>query len=85
MHTLLRELIAMNWLLVASITTAVTQVTAQQTPFPSGTCASIGYSTSCCPPDINCQAADGYCQCDESCHLYGDCCQDAHCSSRKYI
>ena len=46
-----------------------------------GTCASIGYSTSCCPPGGNCQASDGECHCDSNCHLYDDCCPDVHCTA----
>ena len=50
----------------------------------SGTCASIGYSNTCCPPRINCQATDGNCHCGADCHKFGDCCMDAHCPSRNY-
>ena len=49
----------------------------------SGSCASIGYSTSCCPPSEgdNCKATDGDidCYCNPICHFYGDCCEDVYC------
>ena len=48
-----------------------------------GTCASIGYSNACCPPNEVCQASDGECYCNANCHTFGDCCQDVHCPSRK--
>ena len=50
-------------------------------PIVSGTCASIGYSNSCCPLSLGdeCQAADGECRCDTNCHVYQDCCEDVHC------
>lgn len=52
-------------------------------PIVSGTCASIGYSNSCCPLSLGdeCQAADGECRCDTNCHVYQDCCEDVHCPS----
>ena len=49
----------------------------------AGTCASIGYSTACCPPGANCQAADGNCFCGVDCHIYDDCCTDVNCPERK--
>ena len=47
----------------------------------SGTCASIGYTTRCCPPDEDCMAADNddgtdACYCSSDCHVFGDCCSD---------
>ena len=44
----------------------------------AGTCASIGYTTGCCPPDVDCKATDGYmdCYCNFDCHQWGDCCSD---------
>ena len=51
----------------------------------SGTCASINYTNSCCPPRRNCQAADGNCHCGADCHAMGNCCVDAHCPSRTYV
>ena len=50
----------------------------------TGTCASIGYSTSCCPPSEGdaCLATDGDCSCSTDCHIFRDCCEDAHCPSR---
>ena len=50
---------------------------------PAGTCASIGYSTACCPRGQNCQAANGDCFCGADCHVYGDCCTDVYCPARK--
>ena len=53
----------------------------------TGTCVSIGYSTSCCPRQgANCQASDGNCGCGDNCHAFGDCCSDVHCpESNKHI
>ena len=50
----------------------------------SGTCASIGYSTSCCPPwrGDDCIATDGDCFCGADCHNFGDCCKDVNCTAR---
>ena len=47
----------------------------------SGTCASIGYTTRCCPPDEDCMAVDNSagtdpCYCSSDCHVFGDCCSD---------
>ena len=58
-------------------------------PPPSGTCASIGYSMSCCPQSLNradCRAIDGTCNCGHDCHLdhNRDCCSDIACPRRKY-
>ena len=72
----------MNWLVATNIVAALSLAAAQQNAMLSGTCASIGYSTACCPPDMNCQAADGNCQCGADCHTLVDCCQDVHCPSR---
>ena len=49
-----------------------------------GSCASIGYSTKCCPSseEHNCQATNGDCFCNPLCHFYGDCCEDVHCPAR---
>ena len=49
-----------------------------------GSCANIGYSTSCCPPwgGDACLATDGSCSCGTDCHIFGDCCEDVHCPSR---
>ena len=49
-------------------------------PTLTGTCASIGYSTACCPPGAQCEAMDGNCHCGADCHTNGDCCPDAQCS-----
>ena len=48
------------------------------------TCASIGYSTKCCPPGLqHCTVANGddnHCSCAGGCHdVYKDCCEDAFC------
>lgn len=57
---------------------------AQIGPSLTGTCASIGYSTSCCPVNApNCQATDGNCRCGSNCHTFGDCCSDVSCPSSK--
>ena len=42
------------------------------------TCASIGYTTGCCPPDLECKATNGdtHCYCSADCHNYDDCCTD---------
>ena len=63
----------------------ISSAAAQQAPGPpsTGTCASIGYSTACCPRGGNCQASDGNCQCSADCHEFGDCCSDVHCPARK--
>ena len=47
----------------------------------TGTCASIGYTTQCCPPDEDCTAADNIagteaCYCSSDCYIYEDCCSD---------
>ena len=50
----------------------------------SGTCASIGYADSCCPPqNDSCKSADGECFCNADCHTYGDCCENVYCPSSK--
>ena len=48
----------------------------------SGTCASINYSDTCCPPGANCKAADGECYCNAACHELSDCCRDVYCPPR---
>ena len=63
---------------------SLTFITNHPAPALTGTCASIGYSTACCPPDRNCQASDGNCQCGAYCHIHGDCCSDVYCPSRNY-
>ena len=45
----------------------------------TGSCASIGYSTVCCPPWAQCEATDGNCHCGADCRFNGDCCPDAQC------
>lgn len=54
-------------------------------PTLTGTCASIGYSTACCPPGpvAQCRATDGNCYCGADCHVNGDCCPDAQCPESK--
>ena len=46
-----------------------------------GTCASIGYSTKCCPPGESCEASDGNCKCSASCRsqYFNNCCEDVFC------
>lgn len=52
----------------------------------TGTCASIGYSTKCCPPGLDCTAKDGNCTCDTSCHNHKNlCCKDVFCRQSKLI
>ena len=45
----------------------------------TGTCAAMNYKN-CCTPGTNaslsCHGSDGVCFCDQSCHLFGDCCTD---------
>ena len=48
----------------------------------NGTCASINYSDTCCPPGANCKAADGDCYCNAKCHELSDCCRDVYCPPR---
>ena len=70
-------------IIIASFATASLTALAhtyQGQPQVTGTCASIGYSSTCCPPSEDCQAKDGNCRCSADCHHYGDCCQDNHCS-----
>ena len=51
--------LTMNWLVV--VTLAAVHQSMYRHAMVSGTCASIGYSTACCPPDAMC---------------LGDCCED---------
>ena len=46
-----------------------------------GSCASIGYSTKCCPLGESCVASDGNCECSVTCHnkLFNNCCEDVFC------
>ena len=52
-------------------------------PTFSGSCKSIGYSATCCPPGGTCKASDGNCRCDADCHDddidFDDCCDDVFC------
>ena len=64
----------------------------QSTNRHTGSCASIGYNTKCCPPyededdrDRLCKARDGNCYCDMLCHLSVDCCDDSACNGNKII
>ena len=88
------ELLIMKWMIPAgvfialSLTPAYAQPPLPSTPMLTGTCASIGYSTSCCPQSSNrdiCQASDGNCNCGHDCHLShnNDCCSDVACPSSK--
>ena len=52
----------------------------------AGTCASIGYSTKCCPPEGNCtvtakSTSGSPCKCNFPCHniAVNDCCADIFC------
>ena len=66
---------------IAVVSAVATQQVGQ--PALTGTCASIGYSTACCPPGARCQASDGNCNCGTDCHIFGDCCPDIYCPARK--
>ena len=79
----------MSWMIFASTFIAISLAPAYvqaQLPPVTGTCASIGCSTSCCPGGANCQATDGDRRCGDDCHLIinDDCCSDVACPSRKY-
>ena len=84
----------MKWKIFISVFIAISLASYSayaQPPLPpiSGTCASIGYSTSCCPQSSSrntCRASDGNCNCDADCHLShnNDCCSDVACPRRKY-
>lgn len=80
----------MTWPITANIVTlflvdfislSVHQPVYNLNPNYSGTCASVGYSTKCCPPGETCQASDGKCKCGTDCHLehLDDCCGDVFC------
>lgn len=62
----------------------VSSAAAQQTLTLPGTCASIGYSTVCCPPGAECRASDGNCNCGADCHVFRDCCADVHCIESRW-
>jgi hypothetical protein len=62
---------------------AIVSSAAAQQPTSTGTCASIGYSTACCPPGAECQATDGNCMCSADCRFLGDCCPDVQCPEGK--
>ena len=68
-------------LLVVGSSQSVQEPVHNPNPNYSGTCASIGYSTKCCPPEENCQASDGNCRCSTDCHneYLDDCCEDVFC------
>ena len=81
----------MAWLISANIIVTVFLVGLSQSEIVfkidpvsnTGTCASIGYSTKCCPLGENCTitAEDGNCKCDATCHNRNDytCCKDVFC------
>ena len=83
----------MAWFFTANVIIAIFLVGLSQSqvehnqPTYSGTCASIGYSTKCCPPSSGsgdpCKASDGNCRCDGKCHseYRNDCCEDVFCIS----
>ena len=87
------ELLIMRWMIPASVFIALYLAPAYaqpMAPLPSdfGTCASIGYSMSCCPQTLNrdtCRASDGNCNCGHDCHLShnNDCCSDVACPNSK--
>ena len=72
-------ILAILFVAIVSLVPAYTQIG----PSPTGTCASIGYSTSCCPRGGHCQATDGNCGCGSDCHLFSNCCSDVACPSSK--
>ena len=87
----------MKWKIFVSVFIAISLASYSayaQPPLPplptlTGICASIGYSTSCCPWSSNrdtCRASDGNCYCGADCHLShnNDCCSDVACPRRKY-
>ena len=77
----------MKWIIVASVFIAASLVPiyAQNAGGPAitGTCASIGYSTTCCPWGGNCQASDGNRGCGSDCHVFSECCSDVACPRSK--
>ena len=79
----------MKWMIVASLTITVFLAPAygQQAGQAAGTCASIDYSTACCPPSENCVVGSGSneCGCGSDCHAFDDCCSDAACPRSKYL
>ena len=79
----------MKWMNVASLTIAVFLAPAcgQQAGQTAGTCASIGYSTSCCPQGGSCVVGSGVnsCGCGSDCHVFNDCCSDVACPRSKYL
>ena len=85
------DLLIMKWMIFARIFIAISLVPAytllqQPPPLPStGTCASIGYSTACCPQGTSCRATDGNCNCGNDCHQFSDCCSDVGCPRRKLL
>lgn len=70
------------WLAVIACLVAASSLT---TANPSGSCASINYSTKCCPPGGNCNATDGPCHCGSECHRLEDCCTDVFCPESKIL
>ena len=65
---------------VCAVLALVFSAAAQVIMQPMGTCASIGYSTACCPPGAQCRATDvGDCHCSADCRLNSDCCLDVQC------
>ena len=78
----------MAWLITGNVIILLLVSSSQSVQEPvhnnpeySGTCASIGYSTKCCPSEENCQASDGNCRCSTDCHYeyLDDCCEDVFC------
>ena len=85
----------MKWIIFASVVFIAISLAPAYAQLPppgpmlTGTCASIGHSTSCCPQSSNrddCRASDGNCYCAHDCHLShnSDCCMDVACRSSKY-
>ena len=68
-------------LVVAKIVAVLFLAVQTPTAAVTGTCASIGYDTQCCPPGKDCEANDGDCRCNADCHNFEDCCSDVHCPS----
>ena len=79
-HSEMNSRVEFAMAVVCAVLALVFSAAAQGIMQPTGTCASIGYSTVCCPPGAQCEATDGDCHCSADCHLKGDCCLDAQCS-----
>ena len=78
----LASYMACNWLIKSNVLVAfliLGSAAEHLTKTYTGTCASIGYANKCCPPGRDCQASDGNCTCNVSCHSPEKCCKDVFC------